>query len=92
MVTRRIWLLKIWLCSGWDQKDGPHVMVTQCCALNFSIAPFNDIFLCDVSPLDCTNVLLGIPYHELHHDVYHAHNHYYNLKKYGHMYVLASPL
>jgi hypothetical protein len=28
-------------------------------------------------------VLLGIPYQELHHIVYHAHNHQYHLQKYG---------
>jgi hypothetical protein len=50
---------------GWVQKDGPCVMVTQRCALTFSIDPFCDIVLCDVSPLDCADVLLGIPYQEL---------------------------
>jgi hypothetical protein len=47
---------------GWVQKDGPHVRVTQCFALTLAINPFRDIVLCDVSPLDCANVLMGIPY------------------------------
>ena len=75
---------------GWVQKDGPHVMVTQCCSLTFSIGPFHDIVLCDVSPLDCTHVLLGIPYQALCHVVYDVHNYQYHLQKYGCTYVLTS--
>jgi hypothetical protein len=38
------------------QKDGPRLLVT------FTIGQFKDIVLCDVSPLDCVDLLLGIPY------------------------------
>jgi hypothetical protein len=75
---------------GWVQKEGPHVMVTKRCALTFSIDPFCDIVLCDVSPLDCANVLLGIHYQELSHVVYHAHNHQYHIQKDDCTYVLTS--
>jgi hypothetical protein len=70
--------------------DGPRVMVTQHCAITFSISPFHDTIICDMSPLDCTDVFLGTPYHELHHTVYHARNHQYNLQKDGCIYVLTS--
>jgi hypothetical protein len=75
---------------GWVQKDGPRVMVTQRCALTFAIDPFHNTVLCNVSPLDCADVLLGIPYQELHHVVYHARNHQYHLQKDGRTHILTS--
>ena len=46
--------------------------------------------VCDVSPLDCADLLLGIPYQEARHAVYHATNHQYKLQHDGRTYVLTS--
>ena len=47
---------------GWVQKDGPRLLVFERCLVTFATRQFKDIVLCDVSPLDCSNLLLGIPY------------------------------
>jgi hypothetical protein len=45
-----------WLCQGSDLR------VSQQCRLSYGIKPFKDEVLCDVSPLEVCNVLLGQPY------------------------------
>ena len=45
-----------WLHEGWDLK------VFQQCCLPYNIKPFTDKVLCDVTPLDVCDVLLGQPY------------------------------
>jgi hypothetical protein len=75
---------------GRVHMNGPHVMVTQLCAITFSIVHFHDIVLCNVSPLDYIDVLLGIPYQEIYHAIYHSHNHQYQIWKYENTYVLTS--
>eukprot|EP00253_Pinus_taeda_P007128 PITA_07128 len=75
---------------GWVRKDGPRLTISQCCAVTFAIGPFRDTVVCDVSPLDCADLLLGIPYQEARHAVYHATNHQYHLQHDGHTYVLTS--
>jgi hypothetical protein len=45
-----------WLCQGQDLR------VIQKCRLSYDIYPFKDDVLCDVSPLDVYDVLLGQPY------------------------------
>ena len=47
---------------GWVQKEGSHLTVSRCCAVTFSIGPFWDIVVSEVSPLDCADMLLGLPY------------------------------
>jgi len=47
---------------GWVQKYGPRLPVSQCCLVTFAIGEFKDTILYDVSPLDCSDLLLGIPY------------------------------
>lgn len=75
---------------GWVQKDGPRLMVSQRCAVTFAIGPFRDTILCDVSPLDCADLLLGIPYQEEHNAFYLARNHQYHFQLEGHTYVLTN--
>ena len=45
-----------WLHQGSD------IHVNQQCRLSYDIKPFNDDVLCDVSPLEVCDVLLGQPY------------------------------
>jgi hypothetical protein len=45
-----------WLCQGRD------LYVNQQCQLLYGIQPFKYEVLCDVSPLDVCDVLLGQPY------------------------------
>jgi hypothetical protein len=46
---------------GWVQKDGPRLLVNKRCVVTFSIGPFQYTVECDVSPLYCVDLLLGIP-------------------------------
>jgi hypothetical protein len=46
--------------------------------------------ICDVSPLDCVDLLLGLPYQQDRQAVYHAKTHQYHLKQVGCTYVLTS--
>jgi hypothetical protein len=75
---------------GWVQKEGPHLIVSQCCVVIFLIIPFRDIVVCDVSSLDCFDLLLGIPYQQAQHTIYHAKSHQYHLQHEGRTYVLTS--
>ena len=53
-----------WLLSGQD------LCVSQQCRFSYDIQPFKDVVLCDVSPLDVCDVLLGQPYMWKHHAIY----------------------
>ena len=55
-----------WLCQGRD------LCVSQQCRLSYGIQPFKDEVLCDVSPLDVCDVLLGQPYMWKHHAIYES--------------------
>jgi len=55
-----------WLHEGRDLK------VRQQCRLPYSIKPFTDEVLCDVTPLDVCDVLLGQPYLWKRHAVYES--------------------
>jgi len=43
---------------GWVQKDGPRLTVFQRCVVTFFIGAFRDTVICDVSPLDCVDLIL----------------------------------
>jgi hypothetical protein len=58
-----------WLHQGWDLR------VSQQCCLPYSINPFTDEVLCDISPRDVCDVLLGQPYLWKRHVVYEAQPH-----------------
>eukprot|EP00253_Pinus_taeda_P035110 PITA_35110 len=45
-----------WLHQGWDLR------VSQQCRLPYNIKPFTDEVLCDITPLEVCDVLLGQPY------------------------------
>jgi hypothetical protein len=47
---------------GWVHKDGPHLLVSKRCVVTFAIGSFHETLVCDVSPLNCAYILLGIPY------------------------------
>lgn len=57
--------------------------------VTFAIKPFKDSVLCDVSPLDCVDLLLGLPYQHSQKAIYMAHTHYYCINKDGHTYLLS---
>jgi len=59
----------------WVQQGGPCIQVSTHCAITFAIGPFHDVVTCDVAPLDCANLLLGISYEQDRHAVYHAKSH-----------------
>jgi hypothetical protein len=55
-----------WLHRGSDLR------ISQHCQLSYDIKPFKDEVLCDVSPLEVCDVLLGQPYLWKHHAVYES--------------------
>jgi hypothetical protein len=55
-----------WLCQGRD------LHVIQQCRLPYDIKPFKDEVLCDISPLEVCDVLLGQPYFWKRHVVYES--------------------
>lgn len=75
---------------GWVQKEGPCLTVSHHCVVTFAIGTFRDTMVCDVSPPDCVDLLLGIPYSQARDAVYHAKDHKYHLQHEGLTYVLAS--
>ena len=56
---------------GWLHQ-GRDLRVSQKCRLPYSIKPFTDEVLCDVSPIDVFDVLLGQPYLWKRHAVYES--------------------
>jgi hypothetical protein len=56
---------------GWI-RQGSDLHVNQQCRLSYNIKPFKDEVLCDVSPLEVCNVLLGQPYLWKCHVVYES--------------------
>jgi hypothetical protein len=54
---------------GW-LRQGRDIRVSQQCRLSYGIQPFKDEVLCDVSPLDVCDVLLGQPYMWKRHAIY----------------------
>jgi hypothetical protein len=58
-----------WLLQGRD------LCVNQQCRLTYDIKPFKDDVLCDISPLDICDVLLGQPYLWKHHAMYEFRHH-----------------
>ena len=40
--------------------------------MSYAIKPFKDEVLCDIAPLEVSDVLLGQPYMWKHHDVYES--------------------
>jgi hypothetical protein len=59
---------------GW-LRQGSDIHVSQQCRMSYDINPFKDEVLCDVSPLEVCNVLLGQPYLWKHHVVYESRPH-----------------
>jgi len=62
------------------QKGGPNLTISWWCVMTFFIGPFQDTMLCDVSPLDCVDLLLGLPYQHDQKDMYHAKTRQYHLQ------------
>jgi hypothetical protein len=56
---------------GW-LRQGRDLRVNQQCRLSYDIQPFKDKELCDVSPLDVRNFLLGEPYMWKRHAIYES--------------------
>jgi len=49
---------------GCVQKGGPWLTISHRCAVNFAIGPFRDILVCDVTPLNCVDMLLRLLYQQ----------------------------
>jgi hypothetical protein len=47
---------------GWLRQGRDLLRVSQQCRLPYDIKPFKDEVLCDISPLEVCDVLLGQPY------------------------------
>jgi hypothetical protein len=69
-----------WLCQG------RYLCVSQQCRLSYDIQPFKDEVLCDVSPLEFYDVLLGKPYMWKHHAIYESRPHSVIVTLGGHLY------
>jgi len=65
------------------------VLVSQHCVVTFAIGQFKDTLLCDVSPLDCSDLLQGIPYQTQRNAIYMAKSRQYKITKDGHTYILT---
>jgi hypothetical protein len=59
---------------GWLHQ-GSDLRISQQCRLSYDIKPFKDEVLCDVSPLEVCDVLLGQPYLWKRHVVYESRPH-----------------
>ena len=69
-----------WLCQGRDLR------VSQQCRLSYGIYPFKDEVLCDVSPPDVYDFLLGQPYMWKFHANYESRPHSVIVTLGGHIY------
>jgi hypothetical protein len=67
-------------------RQGRDLHVSQQCRLSYDIQPFKDEVLCDVSPLDVCDVLLGQPYMWKHHVVYKSRPRSVIVSLGGHLY------
>ena len=56
---------------GW-LSEGRDFHVSQQCRLPYTIKPFKDEVLCDISPLEVSDVLLGQPYMWKRHAIYES--------------------
>jgi hypothetical protein len=74
----------------WVQKDVPRLLVSKRCLVTFAIGQFKYTVLCDVSPLDCADLLLSIPYQTQINAIYLAKSHQYKITKEGHTYILTA--
>jgi hypothetical protein len=70
---------------GW-LRQGRDLCVSQQCRLSYDIQPFKDEVLCDVSPLDVCDVLLGQPYMWKRHAIYESRPHSVIVTLGGHLY------
>ena len=55
--------------------QGQDLCVNQQCCLPYNIKPFTNEVLCDIAPIDVSNVLLGQPYLWKRHVVYESRPH-----------------
>jgi hypothetical protein len=58
--------------------------------MTFAIGPFQDIVDCDVSPLDCSDMILGLPYQQQCRALYDAQRNTYTLFKEKKAYKLTA--
>jgi hypothetical protein len=72
---------------GW-LRQGRDLHVSQECGLSHGIQPFKDEVLCDVSPLDVCDVLLGQPYMWKRHVVYESRPCSVIVSMGGHLYII----
>jgi hypothetical protein len=70
---------------GW-LRQGRDLRVNQQCRFSYGIQPFKDEVLCDVSPLDVCDVLLGQPYMWKRHAIYESRPRSVIITLGGHLY------
>ena len=75
---------------GWVQKDGPHILLSERFLVTFSIGQFKDTILYDVSPLDCSYLLLGIPYQSQINSIYMAKYNQYKFSNDSRTYIVTT--
>jgi hypothetical protein len=65
-----------WLFQGQD------ICVSQQCRLSYGINSLKDEVVCDISPLEVHDVILGQPFMRKHHAIYESrpHNVIFNLR------------
>jgi hypothetical protein len=56
-------------------RQGRYLCVSQQCCLPYDIKPFKDEVLCDISPLEVCDVILGQPYLWKRHCMYESRPH-----------------
>jgi hypothetical protein len=72
---------------GWLHQ-GCYLCVIQQCHLSYGIHPFKDEVVCDISPLDVCDVVLGQPYMRKRHVVYDSRPHSAIITLGGHLYKI----
>jgi hypothetical protein len=76
---------------GW-LRQGIDLRVSQQCRLSYDIKPFKDEVLCDVSPLEVCNFLLGQPYLWNFHVVYESMPHSFIITLNGKLYRILESI
>ena len=75
---------------GWVTNNDPTNRVDRVCHVTFAVDPFIDTVICDVSPMDCCDLLLGKLYQFDRHATYDSVPNTYKLRKDQKTYIMTS--
>jgi hypothetical protein len=73
---------------GWLSR-GQDICISHYFHLSYGIKPFKDEVLCDVSPLEVYDVILGKPYIWKHHVVYESRTYSVIVTLWGQIYTIS---